>query len=194
MTRTLTCAQATSFDKLVATEVGFIPLNGELRNGKVVAVCLSEKGGVPKYPRDAVSICKGGVVGDYHYGNVGSDGTLRYLTVVAKEVFDSVGEDLKVNVAPGDFGENFLIEGVGDLSDIVPGDLICLGPQVVIRVTSQNTPCSNLSALHSGMIRMVVGRRGVLATVETGGKVCPGDDVYLPISVDNPISNENDET
>ncbi len=52
-------------------------MSGELRKGKVVAVCLSEEGGVPMYPRDAVSICTGGVVGDYHYGNVGSDGTLE---------------------------------------------------------------------------------------------------------------------
>lgn len=170
-----------------------MPLSEELRNGKVLAVCLSEAGGVPKYPQNVVSVATGGVVGDYHYGNVGSDGMLRYVTVVAKEVFDSVGEDLQVNVLPGDFGENFLIEGVGDLSDVVPGDLICLGPQVVIRVTSQNTPCSNLSALHSGIMRLVVGRRGVLATVETGGRVCPGDEVYLRPS-DYNFHKEDDET
>jgi len=154
-------------------------LTGQEKHGTVIAVCLSGTGGVPKYPQAAIDVAEGGVVGDYHYGKAGKDGAPRHVTIVAKEVLDSVSESLQIEVQAGDFAENFLVEGLGDLAAVQAGDRLRLGPEVVVRVTAQNAPCSNLAGLHSDIVRSLVGRRGLVAAVEAAGSVSAGDPASL---------------
>lgn len=151
----------------------------------VVAVCLSDKGGVPKYPQPSVSIGEHGVEGDYHSGptRVNSDGETvpnhRQVTVVAAEAVDAVAAELSVDIPPGGLGENILVRGLGDLADLVPGQRIIFSSGAELEVTEQNNPCANLSVYHPRTPKELYGRRGVLTVVAAPGMLRPGDSVSI---------------
>lgn len=144
--------------------------------GTIVATCLSTEGGVPKYPQDRVVVTLGGIEGDYHST---PEANPRAVSVVGKEIYDDLAGSMDIALEPGDFSENILTEGLGDLSDLEPGDRIRFGDDVEIEVTKQNTPCSNLTVHHPDIIRLLVGRRGVIASVISGGAVQPGQSATI---------------
>lgn len=161
-------------------------LKNNKRVGKIVAVCLSNKGGIPKHPQKDVEIYLDGIMGDFHSGSHDKHKKHgdpkpndRAISIVAKEVTDSVGKSLQVELPPGALGENFLVEGLGDLSDLVPGDLIKLGPTVTVAVTAQNAPCSTLATHHKDIVKSLVGKRGIVGRVLYVGFVKPGDRIEV---------------
>jgi MOSC domain-containing protein YiiM len=151
----------------------------------VVAVCLSEEGGVPKYPQPSVNIGPDGVEGDYHAGPTRKNGAgetvpnHRQVTVVAAEAVEAVGAELAVDIPPGGLGENILVRGLGDLGELVPGQRIIFGSGVELEVTEQNNPCANLSVYHPRTPKELYGRRGVLTIVANPGMLRPGDSVSI---------------
>ncbi|MCX7622520.1 MAG: MOSC domain-containing protein [Thermomicrobium sp.] len=155
------------------------------REGWVVAVCASPHGGVPKYRRLEIEVGPDGVVGDYHAGPVNRhkkrgepEPNTRQVTVVAQEVLDDVNAELGIQLEPGFLGENLTVEGLGDLSDLEPGDLLIVGP-VVLEITAQNKPCSTVAVYHPQIVKALHGRRGVCAIVRQPGTVRPGDCVRV---------------
>ncbi len=153
--------------------------------GRVVAVCSSPNGGVPKYRRVEIEIGPYGVVGDYHAGPVNRhkkhgdpEPNTRQITIVAQEVLDDVNEQLGIQLEPGHLGENLTVVGLGDLSDLVPGDVLRVGT-AVLEITAQNKPCSTVAVYHEQLVKELYGRRGVCAIVRQPGRVRPGDLVVL---------------
>jgi hypothetical protein len=71
-----------------------------------VAVSLSDKGGVPKYTREMITIGRFGVDGDYHATEFRTNKkgetapNHRHVTVVAAEALDAVAEALGVIIPP----------------------------------------------------------------------------------------------
>lgn len=153
--------------------------------GSVVAVCLSDTGGVPKYPQDSVTIGAHGVDGDFHAGamRTNSDGETvrnhRHVTVVAAEAVEAVAGKLGADIPQGGLGENVLVRGLGELGDVEPGQRIIFGSGVELEVTEQNNPCSNLSVYHPKAPKELYGRRGLLTIVAKAGTLRPGDSVSL---------------
>ncbi|MFL5733965.1 MAG: MOSC domain-containing protein [Chloroflexia bacterium] len=167
---------------------------GVLKVGKVLAVCYSEEliDGVGKHPHVSGEVTKLGIPGDRHYGETRNSSRLgiipndRPITIVGIEAAVEVCERLGIPlIPPGGLGENVLIEGMGDLGDIEPGDRVrFLGaegsePSVVLVVTLQNEPCANLKIYHKLMTKELYGRRGVICLVEKEGTVQAGDRVEL---------------
>ena len=167
-----------------------------IRTGKVVAVCYSQEliNDVGKEPHDSGEITRLGIPGDRHYGEtrVSSRGVVpndRPITIVGREALVDVCQRLGVPlVPPGGLGENILIEGMGDLSDVLPGDLVRIlpaesdegaEPSVLLLARKQNEPCSNLQVYHRLMTKELYGKRGVVCTVEKEGTVRVGDRVEL---------------
>jgi MOSC domain-containing protein YiiM len=151
------------------------------RTGTVVAVCLREESGVPKYPQPEVVVGEYGIEGDWHSGpmRTRSNGEVvpntRHVSLVAKEVFDDLNRELGTNIPHGGFGENILVEDMGDLSDIADGAILRFSSGVEVEVTEQNDPCKNLMVYHNQIPKKSYGRRGVLAIVKTTGRIRPGD-------------------
>src|SRR6058998_2805158 len=118
--------------------------SGQTKVGSVAAVCLRKEKGVPKYPQSEVTIGEYGVEGDYHAGPVRtrSNGERvpnnRHVSLVAKEVFDDLNRELGTDIPHGGFGENILVEGMGDLSDLAEGDILRFSSGVELEVTGQN--------------------------------------------------------
>lgn len=157
----------------------------KVKTGRVVAVCASPAGGVPKYPQLQVEVGPHGVVGDYHAGAFNRhkkkgepEPNRRQLTIVAQEVLDEVNLLLGIQLKPGDLAENVTVWGLGDLSDLQPGDRLRLGP-VLVEVTAQNQPCSTVAVYHPQLVKQLYGRRGVTAIVIEPGVLRPGDPVEL---------------
>jgi MOSC domain-containing protein YiiM len=155
-------------------------------SGEVVAVCLSGKRGIPKYPQVIVRVGMQGIEGDYHAGPTNrhkkrgrAEPNHRMLTVVAVEVIDELNRDLGLALTPGALAENVLVRGLGDLSDLAPGDRLGLGPEVVIEVTTQNKPCATIGVYHAQVVKQTLGRRGITAVVVRPGDLRPGDAVRV---------------
>ena len=159
--------------------------SGQTKVGSVAAVCLRKEKGVPKYPQSEFTIGEYGVEGDYHAGpmRTRSDGQVvpntRHVTLVAKEVFDDLNRELDTDIQAGGFGENILVEGLGDLSDIREGAVLAFSSGVELEVTGQNDPCKNLMVYHNQVPKRAYGRRGLLAVVRSMGHLKPGDSITV---------------
>ena len=88
---------------------------------------------MPKYPKDEIDVGNYGVDGDYHAGPISTHGSSagkpneRQVSIVSKEVYDLLTASLDVEIEPGAFGENMLVEGLGDLSELASGDVLRIG-------------------------------------------------------------------
>lgn len=156
------------------------------RLGSVAAVCLSPDGGLPKHPQPRVIVGPHGIEGDYHTGptrfsrRAGQDvANQRQVSLAAKEVIDEVNRELGTDIPPGGLGENILVQGLGDLSDLKAGDLLRFSSGVVLDVTAQNDPCKNLMVYHDQVPKCIYGKRGIVAVVRIPGVLKPGDGVEL---------------
>jgi hypothetical protein len=163
--------------------------------GTVIAVCYSAEliNGVGKEQHDSAEVTRWGIPGDRHYGETRFSSSARKvvpnnrpITVVGVEGVRDATETLQIAEIPaGGLGENFLVEGLGDLSDLVPGDELrftpagSAEPSVVLKVRKQNEPCSNLLQYHRLMVKEMFGKRGVICTVSKEGRVSTGDAVQL---------------
>ena len=169
---------------------------GPAKSGTVVAVCSSFVREFPKFRQPSIHIAVHGVVGDAHavapINPVSGTRVVRYLravSIVADEVRRDVNAALALQLEPGDFNENLLVEGLGDLSNVVPGDRLLLSGGVILEVTAQNFPCSKLAAFtcpsiiqatsNKDVAGTVVNRRGLVAAVVQAGPAQPGETVIL---------------
>ncbi|MDP3064823.1 MAG: MOSC domain-containing protein [Chloroflexota bacterium] len=150
--------------------------------GRVVAVCSSPRSGVPKQPQTRIVVGPQGVEGDWHAGPVNKhkksgepEPNWRQLTVVGIEALEAMNATVGTHLGPGDLGENVLLSGHGDLSELAEGNRIVLGTQVVLKVSKQNKPCSTLDVYDVRLVKELLGRRGVACVVETTGVVKTGD-------------------
>ena len=140
---------------------------------------------MPKYPREEIVVGTYGVDSDYHSGPISTHGSSagkpneRQVSIVSKEVYDLLTASIDVQIEPGAFGENILVEGIGDLSELASGDVLRVGGSVAIRVTEQNKPCSNLDYIDKSVLKACVGKRGIVGTVISTGRVRPGDEVSI---------------
>lgn len=151
------------------------------RKGVVVAVCLSAQGGVPKHVQESVQIDASGVLGDFHAGELNSKGmpNRRQVTVVGKEALDEVGVELDISIPAGGLGENVLVQGLGNLGDLQPGQRLRFSSGAELEITAQNDPCNNLAIYHRLAVKHLYGKRGLLTVVVAPGPVAPGDAVTV---------------
>ncbi|MHA2364968.1 MAG: MOSC domain-containing protein [Candidatus Hodarchaeales archaeon] len=88
-------------------------------------------------------------------------------------------------IKPGDLGENFTTRGI-DYKDFQLGKQFMLGDSVIIEITQECTPCSNLSVLPfvgkekiNDFIKTIMDRRGMYAKVLQEGEVTVNDKIIL---------------
>lgn len=166
----------------------------ETRTGQIIAIAYSPEliNGVGKELHDEAQVTRWGIPGDRHYGETRYSSSRkqvvpnnRPITVVGVEATRRAAERLGIPpVPPGGLGENFLIEGLGDLSELTSGDqLHFVSPEgtlkVALEVVDQNDPCSNLQVYHKLMVKELYGKRGLLCTVLKEGTSRLGDTVRV---------------
>jgi hypothetical protein len=168
----------------------------EAREGKVVAVCTSEKHGYPTYPQDIVSIGLLGIPDDAHSGELRESfrepGTFkpndRPICIVAKEVQEEM-QMLGYDMHHGDFNEQMVVEGLGDLGDIPVGTLITFDNGLMLEVVDHAYPCTKLEDYKGkGLIKAlaerkedgsVYSKRGILCKVIQPDELKPGTTIRI---------------
>lgn len=140
----------------------------ENQTGIVKAVCTSTKKGIEKTAVDMVRLIPNhGIDNDAHAGNWHRQVSL--LSYDKVKAFNERG----ANVAPGAFGENFLVEGI-DFRNLPVGTLLSVG-DVRLKMTQIGKECHTHCAIYHRMGECIMPHEGVFAEVLSGGNVCPGD-------------------
>ena len=161
--------------------------------GRVLAVAKDAAHRFSKRRASELRILPGlGVEGDAHQGvtvkhrsRVAADPTqpnLRQVHLIHAELFDELGRK-GFDVGPADLGENITTQGV-DLLALPRGALLRIGGEAVLEITGLRNPCVQIERFRPGLLAAVLSRgadgelirkAGVMAIVQAGGVVRPGD-------------------
>lgn len=125
----------------------------EIRQGRVTAVCMSPDHGYPTFPQVSVYVGSLGIEGDAHSGpdreSFTNPGTRkpndRPISIVSEEVYQEINKTFGLSAEHGDFNEQIVVAGMGDLSDVEIGSRVMMG-DVVLEVTDNAWPCDRLNA------------------------------------------------
>lgn len=168
---------------------------------KVVAVSQRSGHHFRKDPALSIELVAGhGVAGDGHYGSKvqhrsrvarnPDQPNLRQVHLMHAELFAELA-GLGFAVAPGDLGENVTTNGI-DLLSLSTGQRLRIGAHAVIEITGLRNPCGQLNGHADGLMNALRRTRsdgsidrlaGVMAIVESGGVVYPGDSIeQLPLA------------
>ena len=182
---------------------------------RVVAVCRDELHRFSKVSMGSITLVAGhGVLGDAHAGALvehrsrvrrdPNQPNLRQVHLLHRELFDEA-RDAGYELAPGDLGENILVEGL-DLLGLPAGALLDFGGPVV-QLTGLRNPCAQINNFRPGLLTVVLARvdgtamdvpapptghadfaspsvirkAGVMAVVERGGVVEPGATIVVTL-------------
>lgn len=115
-------------------------------------------------PQSSLQLIKDfGAVGDRH----ASPRSPRQLLIAGQPAYD------RLKLPSNTLRENLLVDVSTD--DLNSGDLLAIGPDVVLWLTFQCEPCSLLERRSPGVLRSMGSSRGVLARVVRGGTLTQGD-------------------
>lgn len=137
--------------------------------GKIIAVCISEKKGtVKKDIGEGVLIKEYGLKGDAH---AGSERQLSLLSADKVEEF-RVRTEGKVDLPPGVFGENLLVEGF-DFAALPVGSMLRCG-DVLLKITQIGKLCHSGCEIMKRTGECIMPKEGVFARVLRGGRIRNG--------------------
>lgn len=135
----------------------------------VYSICVNEERGKLKQEISGAEFIENkGISGDGHQGDWG-----RQVTCLSYQSLVKSNEEHQLNMGPGDFAENVLIDGMDQL-DLQPGDQFQLGNDVILEVTQIGKPD------HPSVVTRTFGisllpYEGRFCRVVKGGKVVKGD-------------------
>jgi MOSC domain-containing protein YiiM len=133
---------------------------------------ISESKGTTKSPIPCAVFVQGkGIEGDAHAE------TERPVSLLAKSSIDKV-RAAGVEIKPGDFAENVIVEGI-ELHTLPVGTKLALGNDVILEVTQIGKECHQPCWIAEKVGKCVMPEEGIFAKVIKGGKVKPGDDVEV---------------
>ena len=141
--------------------------------GVVKAVCTSSVKGVQKEEVASITLVPDfGIAGDAHAG-----AWHRQVSLLAQEPIDTF-KARGAAVENGSFGENIIVEGLGDLKTYPLGTRFACG-SAVLELTQIGKECHSHCAIYHTMGECIMPHEGVFTRVITGGEICAG----MPISV-----------
>lgn len=167
-----------------------------MTGGVVLAVARAGGHRFSKTPSDAIKLAAGrGVTGDAHCGETvkhrsrvavdPAQPNLRQVHLIHRELFTELGAE-GYCLCPGDLGENITTQGI-DLLGLARDTMLHVGSDAVLRVTGLRNPCAQIDRFAPGLLRFlavktaagIVRKAGIMAVVERGGLVRPGDEIVV---------------
>src|SRR5690349_3913420 len=140
--------------------------------GTILAVCLGP-GGIPKHSVPEARATANGLVGDKQRYTKIHGGPNRALCLFSSDDYASLRRDGVPCENPGTFGENVLVEGL-DFAQLLPGDELALGDEVVIELFDVREPCGTLKSVDARFPNLMLGRSGFVCRVLREGVLRPG--------------------
>jgi MOSC domain-containing protein YiiM len=136
--------------------------------GKVVALNISKKKGIPKTNVDSVKLIEDwGIEGDVHAGKWHRQ--VSFLAIESIEKMRAKG----LNVRPGAYAENITTEFIG-IPGLHVGDVIIIG-NAELEITQIGKECHSKCAIYYKAGDCVLPREGIFARVIKGGTLQVGD-------------------
>ena len=140
--------------------------------GRVVAVCRSDRKGIPKDDiGTGIFLKELGLEGDAHAGFAH-----RQVSLIAMEDIQVAREKLP-SLRPGSFAENLTVEGI-DLEASKVGLRLKVG-ETLLEITQIGKECHTGCAIRQLVGDCVMPREGVFAKILSGGTIHPGDPIRL---------------
>lgn len=141
--------------------------------GKVLAINISEKKGVPKRTIDEGNfLVDFGLEGDAHGGN-----WHRQVSLLGQESIDKVTAQGVEGLCTGKFAENITTEGIV-LYELPVGSHFRIGT-ALFEVTQIGKECHQKCAIFHQIGDCVMPKEGIFARVLEGGKIKAGDEIVL---------------
>ncbi len=142
------------------------------REGEVVAVCVSDRKGVPKANVDRRRLLADhGLEGDAH-----AEGGKRQVSLLAMESIEKMcAKGLDVN--PGSFAENITTSGI-ELFTLPIGTRMHIG-SALVEVTQIGKDCHSRCAVYYRAGDCVMPKEGIFVKVLTSGEASVGDRIEL---------------
>ena len=171
----------------------------EVQQGVVIAVSCSPRHTMRKPNQLMIRLIAGrGVEGDAHSGETVKHRSrlartpeapnLRQVHLIHAELHDEL-LTRRLDVAPGEMGENITTRGI-DLLSLPAGARLQLGDTAVIEVTGLRNPCRQLDDIRPGLMAATLARSprgqlirkaGVMSIVLAGGEIRPGDPIHIEL-------------
>ena len=140
--------------------------------GQIVSISISPKRGTKKEPVDLVSLDKGGIIGDGHYG-FGH----RQVSILSMENLEIFSREKKREFQAGEFAENLRIDGI-DFSRMTILDRIKIGENVILEFTQKGKKCHGDDCpIYREIGECLMPDVGIFCRVLKGGKIKIGDEV-----------------
>ncbi len=140
--------------------------------GKVIAVCASAKRGVKKTDMGAGEFIQDfGMKDDAHAGDWHRQ--ISLLSYESMRAFSALG----IALAPGDFGENLLVEGI-DFKTLPIGTVLRCN-DVALQITQIGKKCHSHCEIYKQVGDCIMPREGVFARVLHGGTISAGDEMAV---------------
>lgn len=141
-------------------------------NGKVVAVCISEKkGGAKTAVEEVVLVENHGIVGDAHAGP-----WHRQVSLLASKSIEKM-KKLGADVVFGSFAENITTDGI-ELFILPVGTRMAVGEAELV-ISQIGKECHSNCEIFYQVGDCVMPKEGVFATVAKGGKIRGGDAITI---------------
>lgn len=144
-----------------------------MERGVLHSICISpERGQLKKEVSEARLIADYGIENDGHAGN-----WERQVTCLNYASVQKVNQEKGLNVGPGGFAENLLIEGI-DLLQVRVGGQLRIGEDVILQV-SQIGKEDHPSVVTRSLGVSLLPYEGLFCRVIQGGIIRPGDTVEV---------------
>lgn len=141
--------------------------------GRLHSICIAaERGQLKHEVPDALLIKDFGIENDGHAGDWG-----RQVTCLSWESVLRVNQEKNLDMAPGQFAENLLLEGL-DLSGLNPGSQLKIGNDVILEV-SQVGKEDHPSVVTRTFGVTLLPYEGLFCRVLAGGRIDKGDKVEV---------------
>jgi MOSC domain-containing protein YiiM len=163
--------------------------------GTVVAVCRSEKPGLPKPVVDEIKLIEDwGVEGDYHAGKLvrhrylakkdPTQPNVRQVLLIDTQILSELKQE-GIDISSGMLGDNMTIEGLAVMHIPIGARLEVGG--AALEVTEVRIPCAQLNKMDTRLLKASVikekgkkrFRAGIMTRVLKGGNVRAGDQIVV---------------
>jgi molybdopterin adenylyltransferase len=147
-------------------------------NGRITAICLSERTGTVKAPVDRAVIRAGhGLEGDAHAGP-----GHRQLSALAAESIARMRAQIP-DLADGAFAENFVTDGI-DWNALAIGRRLAIGDSAVVQITQRGKECHTRCAIYATTGDCIMPTEGMFMVARHGGDVRIGDAIRTAPELD----------
>ncbi len=142
--------------------------------GKVLAISISKKKGIPKTNIDTANLIENhGIEGDVHAGN-----WHRQVSFLAIESINKMREAGIPKLRPGAFAENITTEFL-ILPEIEIGTKIKIGDEALLEITQIGKECHSKCAIFVKIGDCVMPREGIFAKVIKSGSIKSDDKIIV---------------